>query len=134
VDKAPDIVLAPENDRYRIVTQVDAKRTFRQHRIPQGYHSDTGLLFAAGPGVAAGVEIDASIEDVMPTVLWSLDLPVPAGIDGKPRTDLFDGEAAAARAVRTADAPDEAAAAEEPKLTPEEEEALKDALRGLGYL
>jgi predicted AlkP superfamily phosphohydrolase/phosphomutase len=132
VTKAPDIVLAPENDRYRIVTRVDAKRAFRQHRIPQGYHGETGLLFAAGPGVAAGARIEPGIEDVMPTVLWALDLPVPAGIDGRPRTDLFEEGAEAAREVRFGEASPEAAADTEPKLTPEEEEALKDALRGLG--
>ena len=70
---------------------------FRQHRTPDGYHGETGLLFAAGPGVVPGSETAARIEDLMPTILWSLDTPIPDGVDGSPLYALFAEGAAEVR-------------------------------------
>jgi predicted AlkP superfamily phosphohydrolase/phosphomutase len=133
VARAPDIVLCPTNDRYRIVTHPSAKSPFRQHKRPEGYHAETGLLFLAGPGVRPGGAAAAGIADVMPTVLWALDAEVPETVDGKVLLPLFSDGAGEVRPVRSG-AAGAAAAPEAPSLTPEEEEALKDSLRGLGYL
>jgi len=132
VDRAPDIILVPRDGRCRIVTQVDAKRPFRRHRLPEGYHGDTGILMLAGPGVTPGVGGTPSIADVMPTILWALDLPVPEETDGRVILDAF--AAAASRPVRTLSAEDDDAGGAAPELTDEEEDALRDTLRGLGYL
>ena len=86
----------------------------------------------AGPGVAPASEADATIEDLMPTILWSLDVPVPAGVDGSPLFDLLMEGAEGARPVGRSEEAEAAGVA--PALTPEEEEALKESLRGLGYL
>ncbi|MHC4858748.1 MAG: alkaline phosphatase family protein [Planctomycetota bacterium] len=132
--RAPDIILVPRDGRYRIVTRVDAKRPFRRHRLPEGYHGDTGLLIVAGPGVAVGAAGGPGIADVMPTALWALDLPVPARVEGAPLLEAFEPDAVGARPVRTSEEPEDDAAEAGPELSDEEEDALRDTLRGLGYL
>ncbi|MEN8148966.1 MAG: alkaline phosphatase family protein [Planctomycetota bacterium] len=133
IARAPDIVLCPTNDRYRIVTHPAAKSPFRQHKRAEGYHGETGLLFLAGPGVVSGASTEAGLADVMPTVLWALDVGIPESVDGSVLFPLLSAGAEEARPVRTVE--DGAfAPTVEPTLTAEEEEALKDSLRGLGYL
>jgi len=134
VPRAPDIILVPREGRCRIVTQVDAKRPFRKHRLPEGYHADTGILMLAGPGVTPGASGTPGIEDVMPTVLWALDLPVPESVDGRVFLDPFGADAGKARPVRVLREEADEADVSAPELSEEEEEELRDTLRGLGYL
>jgi predicted AlkP superfamily phosphohydrolase/phosphomutase len=134
IESSPDILTVPQRDRYRVVTKVDGKRIFRQHRIPDGYHRGEGLAFAAGPGIAKGGTLEgASIADVMPTLLYAAGIPIPERADGKVLKALFTEEMLAARTEeRAPEAPDAAAAAVE--LSAEEDEALRQTLEGLGYL
>jgi len=134
VPSAPDLIMVPKDCRYRIVTRVDSKSPFRQHRLPEGYHGDTGLLVMAGPGVVPGAAGDPGIEDVMPTILWALDLPVPEKVDGTVLHAAFDPAASDSRPVKTLAEGEDEAAGDAPELTDEEEDALRDTLRGLGYL
>ena len=133
IARAPDIVVCPTNDRYRIVSHPAAKSPFRQHKRTEGYHAEDGLLFLAGPGVVPGSTAEAGIVDVMPTLLWALDAGVPESVDGKVLFPFFAEGAEEARPVKVLEDGVFAAAAD-PTLTEEEEEALKDSLRGLGYL
>ncbi len=69
----------------------------------QGRHRPTGVLAAAGAGIAAGQRIEgARIVDVAPTVLYALDLPIPDDMDGRPLVEIFDDEYRAAHPVRYA--------------------------------
>lgn len=50
-----------------------------------------GMLLAAGPGIAAGVDAgDVEPQDLLPTAAYYLGLPVARDLDGRPRTSLFD--------------------------------------------
>lgn len=51
-------------------------------------HWNESFLLAHGPGVRAR-ELDARLEDIMPTVLRFLDMPLPSDLDGKP-LPIFD--------------------------------------------
>lgn len=134
VDAAPDIMTVPERDRYRVVTKVDGTKPFRQHRTPGGYHRGPGMLFAAGPGVAAGGTIEgAEIRDVMPTLLYAAGLPIPDGADGRVLRDLFTEKFHAGREERRV-AESTAPEAADVTLSKEEDEALRRTLRDLGYL
>ena len=56
-----------------------------------GDHARDGILYAFGPGVRQGVRLPRlSIMDLAPTVLWLRGLPVPADMDGRVLTDLFE--------------------------------------------
>jgi hypothetical protein len=57
-------------------------------RHPQGRsgnHRSEGFLFASGPGLGAGIDIEgASILDLAPTVHSLLGLPIPGQMQGRP--------------------------------------------------
>lgn len=94
-----------------------------------GNHDLDGILIAAGPGVTPGAIAGARLWDLAPTLCRCLDIPAPAGLDGRILPELAaDGRAAAAPAgeafVRPA----------APALTADDEAALADHLRALGYL
>jgi hypothetical protein len=61
--------------------------------------------------------------------LWLLDQPVPSYMDGRILTDCFTLD----HPIKTAEIALPTAKATDP-MTPEDEEALKNTLRGLGYL
>lgn len=104
----------------------------------QGRHRSTGVLAAAGAGIAAGQRIDgARIVDVAPTVLYALDLPIPDDMDGRPLVEIFDEEYRASHPVRYAPAVDEKDLTSYPtpvRSTEEEEAEMERRLRGLGYI
>jgi predicted AlkP superfamily phosphohydrolase/phosphomutase len=88
-----------------------------------------GVLFARGPGVpAGGAAGEVAIEDVTPTVLAWLGLPLGLDMDGRPAAFLA---AAPTRSVATWDAkPVERLPLAESGAEPE----LVERLRDLGYL
>ncbi len=134
VDLAPDILLAPERDRYRVVTKVAGKGWCRRHRVPDGYHRRPGLLLARGPGVRPGAEVrEAGLADVMPTLLFAAGLPSPSGVDGRVLREIFTEDLLAAREETRYEEPPEEAAPDV-RLTAEEDEALRRTLADLGYL
>lgn len=99
-------------------------------------HRMDGILIAKGPGIREGATASARLVDIMPTALYSLGLPVPAGLDGEVCRGLFDEEHLQARPVvyGEAAAGDRPAAGGRGTLTEEEDRQLKDVLRSLGYL
>jgi len=68
-----------------------------------GHHED-GVYFAWGPSVEPGAETrDATVVDVVPTLLHALGEPVPEYVDGRVLEEIFDADSAAAtRSVETA--------------------------------
>ena len=82
-----------------------------------GNHRPTGVLFLSSPSVAGS----AHIQDVAPTVLAALGVPAPP----------MDGTSLLGRASRgtVPDHPDFGSPYE-----PEQERAVEDRLRALGYL
>jgi len=53
------------------------------------HHAMEGIFFAFGKGVEHGEVKDVNLVDVMPTILFVLDLPIPSGIDGKVIRSIF---------------------------------------------
>jgi hypothetical protein len=70
----------------------------------------------------------------MPTVLWALGVPVPEGLDGRVRTEVFEESVAAAHPVLSGAAAPPAPAAEGEAFDAAEEEELRKTLEGLGYI
>ena len=58
---------------------------------PWGFHEREGILVMSGPGIKAGVEFEqAHIQDVMPTLLYALGVPIPDDLDGRVLLEFFD--------------------------------------------
>ena len=54
-----------------------------------GDHSQYGIIFMYGKNIKAGKKIDASVVDIVPTVLSALGIAIPSYIDGKTLNDAF---------------------------------------------
>jgi arylsulfatase A-like enzyme len=92
-----------------------------------------GILFASGRSIGRTVKIEASLLDIVPTVLHILDIPTPRDCDGHCLKQIFvEGSEPAKRALDYADSKSHEEV--EFKWSPEDEKAVEERLRGLGYM
>ncbi|HZU14166.1 MAG TPA: alkaline phosphatase family protein [Chloroflexota bacterium] len=133
VERAPDLVVWC-HDMYKegplaagpVVGQVP----FDELQQVPGSHDEWGIFLAKGPGIAAGKEIEgAQLIDVTPTVLHAMELAVPADMDGRVLTDIFTGE----REIESVEI-ELARKSAESHLSEDEEQLIKDKLKGWGYM
>lgn len=136
LSEAPDLILIPEDMRYAVCGDYE----FPSNQVVErcfdrtGGHRMNGLLMLRGPGVKQGYRLQgAQIIDLAPTILAVMGVPIPSDMDGKVLTEAFADEFWAGHPPVRApvSSPKEGTA---PGLSPEDEEAIKERLRGLGYL
>jgi predicted AlkP superfamily phosphohydrolase/phosphomutase len=111
---------------------IDVGTPFVQ-RVPvagRGAHQRDGIVLVGGADVRSTELGRASLLDLCPTLLWSMDAPLPAGSDGRVLYEAFTAEAAASRDVREVDATVESRTPVHAAASPEIERRLRD----LGYL
>jgi predicted AlkP superfamily phosphohydrolase/phosphomutase len=142
VDRAPDLTIRWNLDGpFQGFACTSAAATARMRaaaaRPPfqTGGHHPEGILAASGPGIQPG-PVAGGLQDVTPTILALLGLPVPADLDGKPmacvRTSWAEAEPGTPAALELAS--DGAEPDPLSGYTPEEEEAVRRRLEDLGYL
>ena len=99
-----------------------------------GTHYPYGILIVHGKNVRPSARADARLIDVIPTLLFALDIPIPCDLDGVVLKDLLDvprepvyeqGESVAG-----------AAASEDHhySYSDSDAESIEGRLRDLGYL
>lgn len=105
-----------------------------------GAHHIEGIFVASGPGIQASREPlpGLLIEDVAPTILHTLGLPVPEDMDGRVIVEMFQPGSANARPVlKSAPVgrwPDEESGVSQSGFTASEEATIEERLRALGYI
>ena len=143
-EQGPDLL--PIMDGFRYIAfplfASNAEVVTTQVRGDSGCHRLHGILLAHGSAVRQGTKLDgARIIDLAPTILYRMGLPVPADMDGRVLTEMF--EPAFVRATPVQRCPElakgqaEAGTAyhgPEHTLLPEEQAEIEARLRGLGYL
>lgn len=141
LDKAPEFLLLPHDERIH----VDSSRRRFEHAFERrenldpehaygfsAHHGVNGILAAGGPGIrAADLPDGAEIVQLPATILRLLGLP-SGGLDGAPLSEILEqpgpsGEPAAPAGSASA------ATSEEPVYSEEEEAAMVERLRDLGY-
>ena len=96
-----------------------------------GSHDERGIFLAKGPGIAAGRRLEgARLIDVPPTILHAMELPVPSSMDGRVLSEVFVD---AGRPVESVDLALTRQSSES-YLSQDEEQQIKDKLKGWGYL
>jgi predicted AlkP superfamily phosphohydrolase/phosphomutase len=121
---APDLLMVPRS--WEIMPFPGLDTDIWCPPTQQAVHRPDGILFARGPGIPAGIECDARIEDVTPLVLAQLGLPVPEDLDGH---WLVDPPGPVRREPARRPGPGTAA-----PLSGEARRLMDDRMRGLGYL
>ncbi len=133
VERAPDIIVWC-NYLYKegpfaegpLVNQVP----FDELEQVPGSHDEKGIFLAKGPGIAKGKLIEgAHLIDVTPTILHAMELPVPSDMDGSVLQDIFESS----REAESVDLSLERQSAES-YLSEDEEQLIKDKLKGWGYM
>jgi predicted AlkP superfamily phosphohydrolase/phosphomutase len=137
VESAPDIVFL-NNPDYRTDSRLDPivdrlpPASLRAHS--SGDHRALGILALTGAGVfQAGVALGEScVEDVLPTLVHAIGLPVPADVDGHILRGAFESSFLNKTEERVGEPTGVARPRSE--YSEEEEEGIRTALRGMGYI
>ncbi len=136
LERAPDLILRPKepSDIFFGLADFGHRETVARVYRYSGMHRDYGMLVISGPGVRHGETIaDAAIQDMAPTILHAMGLPVPADMDGCVLERAFLPEYIQSFPVQigAADSPEEARPVD---YTEEGEREIMERLEGLGYL
>jgi predicted AlkP superfamily phosphohydrolase/phosphomutase len=99
-----------------------------------GSHRAEGIVSLTGPSAAAGRTIEADIADIAPTILYLLGQPLPSDLDGRLITEALDPGLLDERPPEYVDEDAELFVSETESYSPEDEAAVEERLRSLGYL
>lgn len=139
LDEAPDLLFVPRDWR----TAPFGDYSFPSNRWLEqsfdgrtGWHRMDGIFALIGPGIREGARVDeAHIQDIAPTALHLLGLPVLAEMDGRILDDAFTLDFRQSRPAEIIKSTDLALSPQSaPKLSEQDERVLKERLEGLGYI
>ncbi|MBK9055278.1 MAG: alkaline phosphatase family protein [Chloroflexi bacterium] len=141
-DQMPDLILVmhPEYGSSDRLSNYSTIATERPSLSDPGAHHIEGIFVAHGPAIAAIQQPlpDLIIEDMAPTALHLLGLPVPDDMDGRVLTEIltpaWQAEHPVVKMKPVGRWPSDAAAMPVEAVSPEEDEVVVDRLRALGYL
>jgi len=101
---------------------------------PEGYHSAEGFFAAYGNAIARNVRGNFSIMDIVPTILYFLELPIPSELDGRVIDEIFVDEFRKNVKVTVSKEYEIYLKGEDFDYEEEEEDEIYRKLKGLGYL
>ena len=93
--RAPDLLVRWREDLVAVGglrCQKAESTTPELHPLQTCDHRAEGVIIAAGRGIATGERLEATVEDVAPTLLHLCGLPVPSEYDGRVITEMVGGE------------------------------------------
>jgi predicted AlkP superfamily phosphohydrolase/phosphomutase len=101
-----------------------------------GTHRLHGILIGSGPAIQPGAQVEgARLMDMMPTILYLMDVPIPAGLDGRVLTEMVRPEHLREHPVRQEGGAFEAApAVPNTPYSAEEAAEVEERLKALGYV
>ena len=137
LDRAPDLILRPKepSDIFFGLADFGHRDTVSPVYRYSGMHRDYGMLILNGPGVRRGGAIEgASIQDISPTVLHTMGLPVPGDMDGQVLGNAFEDEYMDSFPVEIGAPSISTESATGSGYSEEGEKEIMERLEGLGYL
>jgi predicted AlkP superfamily phosphohydrolase/phosphomutase len=137
MERAPDLILRPQepSDIFFGLADFGHRATVATVYRYSGMHRDHGMLIMNGPGVRQGSSIEgAIIQDIAPTVLHTMALPVPVDMDGRVLEEAFAEGYMEAFPVRLAEPSTGVEASAGSGYSKEGEKEILERLEGLGYL
>jgi predicted AlkP superfamily phosphohydrolase/phosphomutase len=136
-EQAPDLTLVMRDHSF--VSILDKSPFVYRRPHIEGTHYPEGIFLARGPGIRKGEAVSPlSIEDVTPTLLYSLGLDIPKDFDGRCPSQVFEPSYMKNNPVLIGEAtrPTESFADQNKKVQMKEEEKKEifDQLKALGYI
>jgi predicted AlkP superfamily phosphohydrolase/phosphomutase len=145
IDYAPDLLIPFTDYKYYTCPSVNTShkkvfmRKFEGENIGElesfSYHRLDGMFILYGEGIRQGICPDQThITDIAPTVLHMLGWNIPDYMDGRVISEAFVNNTSTTENHRAADltAPDKKESSS--RLSNEDEEEMKKALKSLGYM
>jgi predicted AlkP superfamily phosphohydrolase/phosphomutase len=136
VEKAPDLVLQSRNWEYMAFGHADFGGSHVVEPLVgmSGHHRPDGLVMVSGQGINAGATLqEASIMDLAPTILYAMGIPIPSDMDGRILTEAFTSDHLSSVQPKYSDELSGRQTGED-QYSLEDEEEIKERLRGLGYV
>lgn len=136
LEEMPDVLLMPRNLEFQAagLSEFLSNRVAEPSFIYSGGHRMDGTLLMRGPGVRAKTQLGAArLIDLLPTILYLMDVPLLHDFDGTVLEEALTEQALASRSIRYADGESKSFEAQD-VYTDEENEAINERLRALGYL
>lgn len=135
-DQAPDLHLI--FDGYRCIAfplfATNNEVITRQIRGDSGCHRSNGIFIGCGPAFRQGETVEGSrIIDLAPTILHTVDLPIPGNMDGRMLKESLAPGFLDTHPVHISQAETDQRDGER-QLSDEETSEIEDRLRALGYL
>ncbi|MCG2722949.1 MAG: alkaline phosphatase family protein [Thermodesulfovibrionales bacterium] len=142
VPKAPDLLIKwkeaeqIEGLKYGAGgTPIRPRYPTREFTVISGDHRPMGIFMAVGEGIRSNHEVTGmDIMDVTALSIYLNHLPLPEFFDGRISQDIFDEEFLSLHPVGTEKYKGDTESAKTSDYSEEEEEDLRNRLRGLGYL
>ena len=142
LEQAPDILCLP-NSGYlptESLTSFDPlafaashKSLFSRSTLWSGTHTEKGVIAISGPGISRSRIVDANLDDIAPTIIYAMGLPIPRDIDGRVMIEAFSQEFRNANPMQWES--EDAKVEQAPRALSEEEESkIEERLKALGYL
>jgi predicted AlkP superfamily phosphohydrolase/phosphomutase len=129
----PDLVVLPGN--YLRVAAPRQRRMYDSTGWATGDHAVSGILIARGNGVRQNRTVnDARLVDLAPTILYTLDVPIPDNMDGRLLRHIFEPNYLESRPPATEGSRVGQRSPLDAQLCEKDEQELTERLRGLGYL
>jgi predicted AlkP superfamily phosphohydrolase/phosphomutase len=142
VDNVPDIIaiLKPDYGCSLHLSHYSSDVTRRVEISGPAKHRTEGIFVATGTGIVSEARPlpHLRIEDIAPTVLHLMGLPIPTDMDGRVLAEVIEPALVAIQPIRRCPPlgfwPEEGQAVfSEAVMTEEDEEVIRDRLRALGY-
>jgi predicted AlkP superfamily phosphohydrolase/phosphomutase len=100
-----------------------------------GIHRSEGIFLAYGTEIMEDTRLEGlSIIDVAPTVMYAMALPVPKHMEGKVRAEIFSENFRKTHPIQFMEYGQKVEECQGGAYSPDEEDKVKETLRGLGYL
>ena len=140
IDQIPDIYLLWEegygavSEKARLKSRLWHKGdNFLGQRNWSGFHTMDGIFAISGPETRNGIKIkEIQMHDLFPTILYSMGLPLPGGLDGRSIKECFcrsiPEKHSSTMDIRSSTGGDTSG------LSEEEKSIVTDQLKSLGYL
>jgi predicted AlkP superfamily phosphohydrolase/phosphomutase len=146
LDSAPDLIVCPKDFSHQIKGGPFPNRFYR-HCISEknpkeffvnGVHRLNGIFMAMGPGIRQGHVLEPmNIFDLYPTILYSLGMEIPEGVDGRVVEEIFGEEHLSSHPKRFSACTLKRgflASGLQVNYEEEDSEKIEESLKGLGYI
>lgn len=91
-EEAPDLYIVTK-EGYRLTDGFSLFGVVRYLEHMKGDHDSDGILIMKGRGIAEGHRLDnARVEDLVPTILYAMGIPIPADLNGRILVKAFEDE------------------------------------------